>query len=330
MNAIEAYGAALKKINSVLTGLATVTVDDVNKSITFTFNDGGTQTMHFDQPKDGVSVIGSITIDDTHFAWLFDDGTQSAPVEYPEQILKIDPDTENALEKRPNGYFVEKSGDADLSYDNPIKPEWDTMKKALDGIIDELEYVEPEIITFTVTPATLIYEVGQRVSSLTFNWSLNKDVTSQSLTGCTVNDTDRTARYTTLMTNSKIFTLSVSDGENSATKSISISFQNKAYWGSGPLQALYDSNFVLGLANSRFATTIVGAYNMTVNAGEYGWLCVPNTFTAISSWFIGGFECDLVDEGTISFTNASGGNVTYHLYRTTRSGIGAISMEVKP
>ena len=48
---------AKRYTNLVALGLASATVDDVNKSITFTLAaDGSQHTIHFDQPKDGVSI----------------------------------------------------------------------------------------------------------------------------------------------------------------------------------------------------------------------------------------------------------------------------------
>lgn len=218
---------------------------------------------------------------------------------------------------------------ADISYENETKPAWDNVKKALDGIIGKIYYVKPAITSFTVTPSTTTYEVGQKVDSLTFNWTVNKDITTQELTDCTVTVDDRTATYDTELSTSKTFTLKVGDGEENASSSIAINFRNKAYWGSAAAKDAYDSAFILGLSKSAFATAVKGTYDITVGAGQYGFLCVPSSFTKISSWYIGGFEVDLVDEGTISFTNASGGVGTYRIYRTTQPGLGSIKIDVK-
>lgn len=221
------------------------------------------------------------------------------------------------------------SAAANISYSNETKPTWDNVKKALDGIIEKMFYIKPAITSFTVTPSTTTYEVGQKVESLTFNWTVNKDITTQELTDCIVTIDDRTATYDTELSTSKTFTLKVGDGEENATSSIAINFRNKAYYGSAAKRDAYDSAFILGLSKSAFATAVKGTYDITVGADEYGFLCVPSSFTKINSWYIGGFEVDLVDEGTISFTNASGGVVTYRIYRTSQSGLGSIKIEVK-
>ena len=49
----------------------------------------------------------------------------------------------------------------------------------------------------------------------------------------------------------------------------------------------------------------------------------------IASVYIGGFETTVENCGDISFTNASGGNSVYNIVRTSRQGLGSITMEVK-
>lgn len=64
MSGFSAINYALsKKLDSaILTGVVSHTVDDVNKSITFTFNDGTSSTIQFDNPKDGVDGVGIATM----------------------------------------------------------------------------------------------------------------------------------------------------------------------------------------------------------------------------------------------------------------------------
>lgn len=222
-------------------------------------------------------------------------------------------------------------GDAEsVTYNNSEHPTLDNVKKALDNVLAKLYYVAPSITTFTMTPSTTVYEVGATVNELVFNWTYNKDVSTQTLTDCTLADeTVRTATYSTPITTNKTFTLNASDGENSVQKSLSIAFQNKVYWGSASEQGEYNSAFILGLSNKKFATTKKGTYQMTIGSGEYGFIAYPSSFGAIDSWYIGGFDTTVESCGTISFTNASGGVVTYMIFRSGRSGLGSITAEIK-
>lgn len=210
----------------------------------------------------------------------------------------------------------------------PTHPEWKTVQNALDGIIAKIEYVKPSITSFTATPSTTIYEKGQKVASLVFKWVLNKAVTTQTLTGCTLADASvREATYNTEISAKKTFTLNVSDGENSASANFTVDFQNKIYSGSAS-EGTYNSAFILGLATKKFATAKSGTYSMTVGAGQYGYIAYPKSMGQISSVKIGGFDTDMVNCGDVQFTNASGYTETYNIVRTGRSGLGAISMVV--
>jgi len=216
---------------------------------------------------------------------------------------------------------------ADVSYTNAEHSDMNTVKKALDGILAKLYYVEPKINSFTMTPSTAEYEVGQTVSELSFAWAYNKDVVSQTLTDCTLADnTVRTATYSTPISSNKTFTLTASDGEKSVTASKSISFKWKAYWGSAATPAEFTSAFVTGLSGSKLATTYKGTYNITVGSGQYGFVCCPASWNMPNTCKIGGFGTDLVNCGTFSITNASGGTTTYKVVRTTQMNLGAIQM----
>lgn len=216
---------------------------------------------------------------------------------------------------------------ADVSYTNAEHSDMNTVKKALDGILAKLYYVEPKINSFTMTPSTTEYEVGQTVSEVSFAWAYNKDVVSQTLTDCTLADnTVRTATYSTPISSNKTFTLTASDGEKSVTASKSISFKWKAYWGSAATPAEFTSAFVTGLSGSKLATTYKGTYNITVGSGQYGFVCCPASWNMPNTCKIGGFGTDLVNCGTFSITNASGGTTTYKIVRTTQMNLGAIQM----
>ena len=216
-----------------------------------------------------------------------------------------------------------------VTYENAEYPELSNVDKALDKILAKIYYVEPKINSFTMTPSATEYEKGEVVSGLEFAWTVNKDIVSQSLTDCTIELDDRTATYGADLTNTKTFTLTVSDGEKSATSSKTIKFLDKAYWGSAVEPTDYDSAFILALSNSKLASGKTGTYSMTVGSGEYGYLALPTSFGTVASVWIGGFETTLDNCGSIAHTNASGNTSSYTIYKTGRSGLGSINMEVK-
>ena len=224
---------------------------------------------------------------------------------------------------------VDFSGNAEyVTYYNPNYSEIFNVSSALDKILDKLYYVKPSITSFDMSPSTLQYEKGQTISNLSFTWSYNKDITSQSLSNCDIALSDRKATYRTPITSNKTFTLTCSDGKNTVSASKNITFSDKIYWGS-KAEGTINSAFILSLSNKNFATAKAGTYSMTVATGEYGYIAMPKSFGVLSSVWIGGFEATVEDMGEIDFTNASGYTSKYKVYRTGKSGLGSISMQIK-
>lgn len=120
-----------------------------------------------------------------------------------------------------------------VTYQNDNYASLTNVKLALDQLIEDVYYVSPEITSFTATPNGGVFEIGETITSpITFNWTYNKNVSTQSLTDCTLTDnTDRTSTYNSDITSDKEFTLTASDGKENVTKSISYTFVNPYYTG---------------------------------------------------------------------------------------------------
>ena len=204
------------------------------------------------------------------------------------------------------------------------------LKQAVDKILAKIYYEEPKITSFTMTPSTDVYEIGTVIpaNTLEFSWAVNKEIKSQALTDCTVAADDRSATYGAELKNTKTFVLTVSDGEKAATASKKISFLNKGYWGSAAIPDEYNSEFILGLANNKFISSNKGDYNFNVGAGEYGYFAVPSTMKFTTIW-VNGFQADVEEVATVSFTNASGHTSTYTILKTSQAALGPVVATVK-
>jgi hypothetical protein len=244
------------------------------------------------------------------------------------KILKVNSGGNLALVD-PSAIGTDASG---VAYENSEFQSLDNVKKALDNLFSKVYYVEPKIESFIMTPSEDTYEIGSTVNEIVFNWTYNKDgITSQTLTDCTLADeTVRTATYSTPITSNKTFTLTASDSSKSVSASKSISFKHYIYWGacSEPVGD-YDSSFILNLASKRFSTNTKGSYSATLGSGEFLYVAYPSTWSQINSWWVGGFEVTTEQIGTIAFTNASGNTTTFRITRSTKSGLGSITAEVK-
>lgn len=226
---------------------------------------------------------------------------------------------------------LETEGTAETTtYTNADYPDYTNVDLALDALFAKVYYVKPAC-SLSATPSGGTFEMGTTITApITFTWTTNKDITSQTLTDCALADASvRTAIYNMNVTADKTFTLSVSDGENSASSSVSYKFLNKVYYGSASEPNSYDSAFILGLSNNKFATSIKGSYPITVESGQFGYIACPKSFNAPSECYIGGFLTTLENAGEISFTNASGGVAAYTILRTGKSGLGSLTMEFK-
>ena len=226
---------------------------------------------------------------------------------------------------------IEQGGNAeDVAYSNPSKPDLTNVKLALDDVIAKVYYIDPAITSFTMTPSTTEYEIGQSVSDIAFAWAYNKNMVSQTLTDCTLADeTVRSATASGPYTSNKTFTLSASDGQNSTSQSKSISFKHKVYWGAATEPSEFTSEFILALTGKKFATNYKGNYDVNVTTGTYAFIACPKSWNIPSECYIGGFLVTLDKVATIDFTNASGNTTQFDILRTHQSSLGQITMEFR-
>ena len=215
-----------------------------------------------------------------------------------------------------------------VSYDNESLPSVTNVEECLDAIIAKIYYVNPSITSFTCNPSKTAYEMGEKVTSVTFTWTYNKDMVSQTLTGCDLADeTVRTATYSTEFNSNKTFTLSASDGTNSTSANKAFTFQNKVHHGSASIPATYDSAFILSL-NGSLKGSKSGTYTVNVGTNQYFYIAMPTSFnnSDVLTGKVGGFDTDFSKVATVSHTNASGYTCDYNIYKSTNHSLGSISM----
>ena len=217
----------------------------------------------------------------------------------------------------------------DVNYTNLTLDSVTNVKECLDTIIAKLYYVAPSITSFTCNPSRTAYEIGEKITSITFTWAYNKEIVSQSLTGCTIELSDRTVTYSTELTSNKTFTLTASDGTNNATSSKSFTFNNKVHHGSASIPTSYDSTFILSLSGALKGNKN-GTYTTNVGAGQYFYIAMPTSFnnSDVLTGTIGGFSTDFSKVATIEHTNASGYKTNYNIYKSTNSNLGNITMTI--
>lgn len=182
--------------------------------------------------------------------------------------------------------------------------------------LDALEYKDLKINSFTASPSTC--EMG---SSQTINlaWALSKQAASQNINGTPV--TGNSKQYTGVTTGTT-YTLNVSDGQTSASKSVSVSFVNRVYYG-----AAADLTTVTGLT-SVLSNDPERTITVNAGAGQYIIYAYPARLGDVTFYvdnWEGGFE-PAVEQ---SITNASGYTETYKLYRSTNANLGETTVEIR-
>ena len=208
-----------------------------------------------------------------------------------------------------------------ISYTDDNYPTYTNVDIAIKEILTRLDWVDVAIESFVVSPNQTQYEYGHTIPSNT--------LTFISLTDMSPTITDVSCVYNHDLSNTKSFILTVGDGKTTVSKTIKISFDSKIYWGSATIPEELTSEWVLGLSNSMFATSKTGTYSFSVNTNEYAVICLPTSFGNISEVYIGGFATGVISVGQLNFTNASGGQKPYTVYRLEQHSLGAFSMDIK-
>lgn len=182
--------------------------------------------------------------------------------------------------------------------------------------LDALEYQDIKINSLTANPA--LCELGS-TNDINVAWSLNKAATAQTINGMAVSGNSKV--FTSVTTN-MTYSLSVTDGKTSASKSVSVSFANQIYYGAAEdLTSVSSLDKVLSNTKTR---------TITVNAGsdEYIIYAIPARLGDVS-FFVGGFEGGFEEAVEQVLTNESGYQERYKVYRSTNSGLGETTVEVK-
>lgn len=232
----------------------------------------------------------------------------------------------SALEMATGGDPTEITA-ADVKY-----TESDGTETTVKAVLDELLYVDLTVSVTSPTPTT--QEIGAKLSNLVINWTYNKsNIVSQSFNGSNLPDTGQRS-YTVEgpVTTNTTYTVKGNDGTKDASKSITFTFQNKVYYGVSPetVSGNVNSAFILGLTGSKFASSksSVGTITANAEAGNYIFYAQPASF-AEPTFNIGGFDTTFPLFATIDFTNASGHQESYKVYRSNQAGLGSTSMTVK-
>jgi len=200
-------------------------------------------------------------------------------------------------------------------------------------VFDFLLYVKIVINSFLATKT--IYEIGESILSLGFNWTLNKTgITSQIITGSHVESGNElgivvrntTATFSPALIAATTLTLTVNDGDNIVVSNNTINFYSGIYYGNSIPPTVIDSNFILSLTKKLQSGR---GNSFTSNAGVGIFVYYTNKVSlGIANFNFGGFDGGMEPPVTVSFTNSKGFTEDYYVYRSTNSEIGVVNVTV--
>lgn len=188
--------------------------------------------------------------------------------------------------------------------------------EAIRARLDALEYVDVKINTFTASPS--VCELGSS-NTINLTWSLNKAATQQNINGTAV--TGNSKAFTSVTTGTT-YTLNVTDGNTSASKSVSVTFANQIYYGAASdLTTVTQLSKVLSNTKARTITVDAGT-------GKYIVYAIPARL-GDAIFFVSGFEGGFEDPVEQTLVNASGYQETYKVYRSTNAGLGETTVDIR-
>lgn len=187
---------------------------------------------------------------------------------------------------------------------------------ALTARVDALEYKSIAINSFSAAPP--ISELGS-TQTITLAWSLNKMATSQNINGSPV--TGNSKQYTGVTTGQS-YTLNVSDDQTSASRSVSVSFANRIYYGAA--ENITGVTELTGILSNDPERTIT----VDVATGQYIIYAIPARLGDVT-FYVSGFEGGFEDPVEQTLTNASGYQEIYKVYRSTNAGLGETTVDIR-
>lgn len=267
---------------------------------------------------------------------LSDANMRESPfVPLPGELIIYDPDSINGTHRFKFGDPEDREGGARNVFDLPFVKEGltDEQSALLDKLSDwyDEEHYVPMTGTFSMSPNTTTYEMGTS-KDVTFSWTFSKlpiQVTFNSVAQTPATSGTNTVTVTSDTHATKTYTVygKYKEGET-VTKSLSINFRNRYYYGYVAIPETIDGEFIKSLANKNWATTKTISFTPNCTAGTYVWYAYPKRLGLAVMW-MGGFQGGFEDPLTIPVTNSSGFTEDYYLYRSINSGIGNLGIQAK-
>ena len=183
-----------------------------------------------------------------------------------------------------------------------------------------------EVFPFTISlSGGATYEKGS-TQTISLSWSYDRDITSQSINRKTVAVDIRTKQYEGITTDTTYALSAVSNGQT-YTKSISVGFKLKKYYGVSVHESLTNEEILLlpSLWAERAQTPTV----FDCSGGKFPYYILPTSMVSDIQFWIGGLRNSDWIEEIREITNAYGYTEGYTIFRLNSIQTGVLNIEVK-
>lgn len=236
-----------------------------------------------------------------------------------------------------NLYFTEQRV-LDTVYTVPTVSSIDNIKEALDHLLNPLS------VSFSITNGT-VYEVGDTFDTLQFSYSCSSDDATVTLTGpggfnvslspTGTSGSESVGPFTDTDVSSRTYTLEADDDGNTQSRSRSVNFRIRRFWGVNSGTSINSSDldgsfFDNELSNGKTQTK---SFDMSQDGGSnYWWFAWPASFGDSPRFYDDdtGFEVTFTQGPDITYTNAFSVTKTYYTFRgDTQSSATEINIRVE-
>lgn len=199
----------------------------------------------------------------------------------------------------------------DVSYFNTGYPDMSNVQQAL----DQLLYVAPSV---GISNNIGTVEIGTVITSVILNWSLNKPMVSETLSGPGTPGAITPPTITTYtvtgqhIVSNTTYSITVNDGTNNASSSTGIYFENKRFWGANA-QAVPDQGMLASLS-SELSTSLAQTRTISPSA-QYVYFAWPSSF-GTPTFTVNGLLNTAWEKTTFDYTNSQGYTTSYDAYRS--------------
>ena len=278
---------------------------------------------------EGVELVGNKTADELgiqpKIAEVIDDGVALEDPVIAPKVVTREVEAENLYTNEEiDEQFVRQEDGKGLS-ENDFTDEYRQL-------VDDLAYTAIAFISASATNSS--NEIGSTVRETVVTWSLNKEPENLTIKfgSEAAESLDKSARsksYSgkTITSNTNIVITATDERGAQASRTVSITFQPRAYWGVAQDKESYENADILALSGSALTSTRARTINVNAGEGEHIIYAIPSSF-GTPTFRINGFEGGFVKVGTIDFTNASGYSQNYDIYKSVNPNLGSTQVVV--